>query len=325
MNLESTFVVVVVLSDRSVVRFHKTVDFIHYEILSEFGPAGSAGGWECPDFFQMKVEGEQTLKDVLLVSNAGYIGYFVGQFNGTHFTNEQPLIRLDMGTDFYAAQTFNGLPNHRRVIMAWMANFGYVGDQPTEVWRGMQTYPREMSLQRGQDGKFKISSLPIVETVEIVNRTKLHANHLRVQDKELVFQDTRGSVSLLNAVVELLPETKGFDIKVLMSQNGSEYTAIKYDVATKMLSIDRSKSGNVDFSKNFLNAKSQMVVQPTLNKIDLVILVDVSTIEVFADGVAMSALVFPNADSSQGLSYVSQGVSNLLIFEEVDLNSMYPE
>ena len=66
---------------------------------SDFGPAGATGGvWECPDLFQLPVEGEPgTTRWVLDVDiNPGAspaapaAQYFVGTFDGTRFVADEP-------------------------------------------------------------------------------------------------------------------------------------------------------------------------------------------------------------------------------------------
>lgn len=67
--------------------------------LSEFGPVGATGGaWECPDLFPLAVDGDpDNVKWVMVVSlNPGGIAggsgmqYFVGDFDGTTFTSDDP-------------------------------------------------------------------------------------------------------------------------------------------------------------------------------------------------------------------------------------------
>jgi len=77
------------------VAFYSSKDLKHWTHLSDFGPAGATGGvWECPDLFQLPVEGRNGEKKWVLVVNlnpGGIAGgsaaqYFVGDFDGTTFT-----------------------------------------------------------------------------------------------------------------------------------------------------------------------------------------------------------------------------------------------
>jgi fructan beta-fructosidase len=82
------------LSDQHKVRFYSSKDLKHWDLLSEFGPAGATGGvWECPDLFPLPVDGDpKHVKWVLVVNiNPGGIAggsaaqYFIGDFDGTAF------------------------------------------------------------------------------------------------------------------------------------------------------------------------------------------------------------------------------------------------
>ena len=59
---------VIALPTERKVRFYRSKDLKNWEFLSDFGPQGAVGGaWECPDFFPMKIEGEEQERWVLQV------------------------------------------------------------------------------------------------------------------------------------------------------------------------------------------------------------------------------------------------------------------
>ncbi|MFB8146559.1 GH32 C-terminal domain-containing protein [Microbacterium sp. NPDC056003] len=76
---------------------YKSADLKTWEHLSDFGPANSVGGiWECPDLFELPVDGDPTDTKWVMVVNlnpgavAGGSGgqYFVGEFDGVTFSSE---------------------------------------------------------------------------------------------------------------------------------------------------------------------------------------------------------------------------------------------
>jgi sucrose-6-phosphate hydrolase SacC (GH32 family) len=87
------WVMTVSLSAEHKVSFYGSANLKEWTLLSEFGPAGATSGvWECPDLFQLPVEGTGEKRWVLAVnigsgSVAGGSGgqYFIGQFDGTRF------------------------------------------------------------------------------------------------------------------------------------------------------------------------------------------------------------------------------------------------
>ncbi|HXE80327.1 MAG TPA: glycoside hydrolase family 32 protein, partial [Vicinamibacterales bacterium] len=120
------WVMVSVLAGERKVRFFSSPDLKRWEMMSDFGPAGATGGaWECPDLFPLPVDNDpREIRWVLDVDiyPGGRLGgsgaqYFVGTFDGGRFMSEDPPDRIrwvDFGRDFYASQSYAGLPDGRR-------------------------------------------------------------------------------------------------------------------------------------------------------------------------------------------------------------------
>lgn len=141
---EQKWVMVVSLATEHKVRLYSSPDLKRWAQLSEFGPAAATGGvWECPDLFELPVNGNSTNMRWVLVVNlnpggvAGGSGaqYFVGRFDGTRFTADETTpptadpaaagVRwADYGKDFYAAVSWSDVPrtDGRRVWVGWMNN-----------------------------------------------------------------------------------------------------------------------------------------------------------------------------------------------------------
>lgn len=92
----SYWVMVAVEAREHTVVLYRSDDLITWQHLSDFGPANAVTGiWECPDLFELPVDGDPTdTRWVLVVSlNPGAVGggsgtqYFVGDFDGTTFTS----------------------------------------------------------------------------------------------------------------------------------------------------------------------------------------------------------------------------------------------
>ncbi|MFD6094633.1 GH32 C-terminal domain-containing protein [Oerskovia sp. NPDC060338] len=76
---------------------YRSDDLRSWDYLSTFGPANSVGGiWECPDLFELPIDGnpDNTRWVLVMNLNPGAIGggsggqYFVGDFDGVTFTSE---------------------------------------------------------------------------------------------------------------------------------------------------------------------------------------------------------------------------------------------
>ena len=167
---------VTVLATQHKVRLFASPDLKRWETLSDFGPAGATGGvWECPDLFPLPVDGNSNdMRWVLDVDiNPGGVAggsggqYFIGSFDGTRFVNENPpatTLWADYGKDFYATISVSDIPptDGRRIWMAWISNWQYANDEPTVIWRGAQSVPRELALRRVPDG-IRLVQQPVAE------------------------------------------------------------------------------------------------------------------------------------------------------------------
>lgn len=84
------------------IKFFSSVNLKNWTWLSDFGPIGAQQTiWECPDFFQLPVDGNPGNKKWVLNVSVGpdHQQYFLGSFNGTTFT-------LDTRTsDFFSRGT----------------------------------------------------------------------------------------------------------------------------------------------------------------------------------------------------------------------------
>ncbi|OCT15057.1 hypothetical protein A8709_13150 [Paenibacillus pectinilyticus] len=98
----SRWVMAIAKSAEKKVAFYSSTNLKSWQYLSDFGPMGAReGAWECPDFFQLPVDGNQGNKKWVLVISVGpnKEQYFMGDFNGTTFTpDSQTTNYLTQGT-----------------------------------------------------------------------------------------------------------------------------------------------------------------------------------------------------------------------------------
>lgn len=97
---EQKWVMVVALSVDRKVQFYQSKNLKHWQLLSEFGPAGAVKGiWECPDLFQLPVDDNPEITKWVLTVNLGSHSisggsgaqYFIGHFDGRRFIPDQSL------------------------------------------------------------------------------------------------------------------------------------------------------------------------------------------------------------------------------------------
>ncbi len=322
------WVMVVALSDQKKVRFYASPDLRHWEALSDFGPQGAVDGvWECPDLFELPVEGRPGRArwvldvDVGGGAPAGGTGgqYFVGEFDGTRFRSDLPADApprwVDHGRDFYASQSFSDLPegDRRRIWMGWLDNWDYAKVEPTPPWRGMQSVPREVRLVPAGDA-LVLAQQPVRE-IETLRGAPAVVEPGRFAGRRTL--SVAGEA--LDIEAELRPgAAKAFGLAVRVGDG--EETLVGYDVPTSRLFVDRTRSGRSDFHPAFAGRHSgPLAVENGL--VRLRVLVDRSSVEVFGGDTlvegaggrtVISDRIFPRP-TSRGVALFTEGGSAELV------------
>jgi len=112
---------------------------------------------ECPDFFEIAVENEPGVKKWVWTGANG--NYLVGAFDGKRFTPEVMTQSVHAGANYYAVQTFSGLPDGRRVQVAWMNG----GQYPGMPFNQQMSCPYELQLRKYGYHSYRIFPFPIRE------------------------------------------------------------------------------------------------------------------------------------------------------------------
>jgi fructan beta-fructosidase len=90
------------------------------------------------------------------------------------------------------------------------------------------------------------------------------------------------------------------DLSIVLSNEMGEEVVIGYDKGANQFFIDRSKSGKVDFHKDFA-ARHTAPRFTSSSKMDMTLVIDVASVEMFADdGLSvMTEIFFPNKPYSK--------------------------
>ncbi len=308
--------------DREMLIFTST-DMKEWTLQSSFGKGlGAQGGvWECPDLFELPVDGTDTKKWVLLcnINPGGPFGgsgvqYFTGDFDGKTFTPDTdsngnvPTKWLDYGKDNYAAVSFSDAPAGRRTIIGWMSNWQYAAEVPTMQFRSANTIPREMGLFRDTDGQLYVSSLPSPEVDAIRGRKAVSVTKTSVGDKARTFRLPEENGGICEIILDIEPR-KADMVILTLANSMKENVTVTYDVKNGTVSMDRRESGITEFSQEF-PAVTVAPAHSSDGRLSLRFFIDRSSIELFGtDGrFVMTNLVFPNEPYSS-LSVRSEGGS----------------
>ena len=260
---------------------YSSADLKEWKLESQFGAEyGNHGGvWECPDLMKMKVRGTDQYKWMLLcnINPGGPFGgsatqYFVGQFDGHKFICESaPEVTkwMDYGKDHYATVTFDNAPDGRHVAMAWMSNWQYANQVPTMQYRSANSVPRDLDLYEYQ-GQTYCGVTP---------------------SPELAAARPKKATKTLTEACEMVVTLRG-NATITLANDKGEQVVMTYDEKSRTFAMDRTKSGQKEFSDDF----AALTVAPVHGKMSqLRLFIDRSSIEAFdADGkMAMTNLVFP--------------------------------
>jgi len=280
----------------------KSNNLLNWEFLSEFGrDQGAQGGvWECPDIFEMEIEGSQQKKWVVLISinpgapNGGSgTQYFVGDFDGTTFTTDQKTTKwIDLGTDNYAGVTYNGTEG-QRLFIGWMSNWSYALKTPTKKWRSAMTLPRALSLT-SVNGDYVLSSYPVEAVQSIVDQQGERSFEVPTKASKTISHHSLSQSKIA------FKANNSFDLK-LQNKKG-EVLLISVSNPTARIEIDRSNSGVVDFSEQFFSVMEADFKNQTQNEFELFI--DKSSLELFVNkGARVMTLRVFNTEDFESLEF----------------------
>lgn len=285
-------------------------DMKEWTLQSSFGKGLGAqdGVWECPDLFELPVEGTGEKKWVLFcnINPGGPFGgsgiqYFIGDFDGKTFKADTdadgnvPTKWLDYGKDNYAIVSWSDAPDSRRTAIGWMSNWQYAAEVPTHQFRSANTLPREIALFKDVDGQIYAASVPSPELLQLRGRMALNVKSAAVNRSGKTFALPTANDGICEILMDVEPGKAG-SVSLTFSNDKGEKTILTYTPGAGTLSFDRRESGIVDFSQDF----PAVTVTPTFNgggSLPLRIFIDRASMEVFANngkGV-MTNLVFPTS------------------------------
>ena len=209
------------------------------------------GFFECPDLFELPVDGGQGRKWVLTAASSEYM---VGSFDGRTFTPETPKLPGHRGKGFYAAQTFSDIPkaDGRRIQIGWLQ-----AESPGMPFNQAMSVPLELTLRATTAGP-RLAWRPVreIESLRVGN-----AHRSRVSPLE------PGDTTRANLGAELL------DVRLAFEPG---------DAAELHLTV-RGVPVVYDARKQEIVVNGHRAAAPLIDgKQRLTILVDRTTVEVFA-------------------------------------------
>ncbi|MBU7316537.1 glycoside hydrolase family 32 protein [Paenibacillus oleatilyticus] len=308
-----------------------------WTFASEFGEGEGAhlGVWECPDLFELPVDGDETrTKWVMFVSvgsspehpEGSRTQYFIGSFDGTVFRNEnapETVLWLDYGRDNYAGVSWSDVPaeDGRRIYIGWMSNWKYAQVTPTESWRSAMTVPRALSLRSGGE-RVTLTQQPVRELERLRTEVYQWRDHILGEGGNPLSGMRLGCFEMIAEFESGEADEFGFKVRA----SDARETVLGYDTRKQELFVDRTRSGEAGFHEGF-PGRHAAKLELRENRLRLHILVDTSSVEVFGgDGEAViTDLIFPESEDQELVVYTKGGSAKLLFLDIFPLQSIRDE
>lgn len=321
------WIMVVALALEKKIRFYSSPDLKNWTWMSDFGPHGdSERSWECPDLFQLTVDGNPHDKKWVMVVSANWnrVQYFVGDFDGNSFKliegHPQEALYVDHGMDYYAPRIFQDYDNTLNTVttMGWVATWDYAHHVPSEWGKGFWSIPRDLALKTYPEG------------LRMIQKPHSNLEQLRKEKASYNGQIPQGS----SVLPVFSPKENVYEMKVTLSttvQNTiglnlcvgeGRKVVFQYDTSSETLLVDRTNSSDAAIDK--FSRISFAKVKPMDQKIHLHFFVDKSSIEVFAnDGKEVFTLQTYPSDNQIGIEIFALNEGSDIHFEAWKLKSVW--
>jgi len=275
------------------IAFYTSRDLKAWEFASRI-----EGFFECPEIFELAVEGTGERRWVLHAADGDYL---TGSFDGRVFTPDggsgAAKQRFSHGNCFYASQTYNNVPaeDGRRVQIAW----GRV-EIPEMPFNQMMLFPVELALRRSGAG-VRMCARPVREIERLWGQSGAW-KEVEVSPGDNPIGAVQGELLHIRATLRPAGAAKcGFVVRG---------TQVAYDpAADKLTCLDKSAS-----------------LSPVDGAIRLELLVDRTSIEIFAnDGeVYMPMGIIPPANNKATRVLAQGGPVKIDTLEIHHLKSVWP-
>lgn len=323
-------------------RIYSSDNLIDWECESTYGDLHT----ECPDLYPI-IASDNKLKWVLSRGGRYYkVGDFKQvsgkwtfvpdyQYSGNDTRNDGV---MNFGRDSYAAMTYYvqdfgtvSSPTIPEIVeLNWMNTWDNYCNQVAyqtnnNVFNGTFNLHLKLGL-RLKNGKYELTQTPIDGYKTLRETAKEWKNK---EIKAGVGDNLDGfKGSSYEIVANMKPQAGTSAVGFKVRKNGSEETVVKYDLNTKRISIDRSKSGKIITNgADLFSVVNEMVTERKDDgSVDLHIFVDRASVEVFMNDYTAAGAnqIFPNT-GSDGIEVFSEGGNTIADITIYPLKSIWKD
>ncbi|MBB3157018.1 levanbiose-producing levanase [Microbacterium proteolyticum] len=307
---------VMVLAEGERLGFYTSPNLREWTYVSDFVRT-EYGLLECPDLFEMVDPDSGRRTWVLGVSadasrEGGSTGfaYWTGAWDGEGFTADADEPQwLDGGADFYAAVTWDDPRDgdegrlERRFALGWINNWAYARDLPGGSWQGGSLSTTREIVLREIDGRLSLLSQPVA-ALDARQGEPATAPAFTVAPGEIVDlpAQPRTGAYRLRAQVDA---TDGGELRLRFGSADAEVT-VGYDSEAGVIFLDRRQDAVADaMPETYREIRTAPVDADGSLVLD--ILVDASSVEVFAGDGRASLTSAAYADARSGVTAEASG------------------
>jgi sucrose-6-phosphate hydrolase SacC (GH32 family) len=198
--------------------------------------------FECPDFFQLPVDGDPNKKKWVLIQGNG--NYSIGEFDGAEFKEEGGRHPCDVGPNFYATQSWNNTEtgDGRRIQTAWMRG----SDFPGMPFNQEISFPCELTLHSTADG-LRIFRKPIKEIALLHEAPDVWTNRTIKANQDFPIEPSGREFHIIAKVS--IPERAKLSFNILGTpvtltsktlQSGHSPAPVRDQISTVEILVDRA-------------------------------------------------------------------------------------
>lgn len=315
-----------ILAEGHKLGMYTSKDLKSWRYASGFERSG-LGTFECPDLFQLDVDGDPAKRTWVLAASANGseegrttgVAYWTGKWDGTTFTPTHEKHQwLDAGSDFYAAVTWDdprlteGQRMQSRQALGWVNNWDYARKLPTEDWQGgLDSIVRDIKLKT-VDGKPSLVSTPSKTLARLEGQPSSSGPETITPEGTAGLPSAQGGAYRLDLTIERgtgAGDGGGAGSEALLQFSSDEaiYATVGYNFQDGAVFVTREQPAAGDLGPLFTQRRTTSA--PSSNgSVDLTVFVDHSSIEVFVNGgeQTLTSLVFPRSEK-QDIKLVTGG------------------
>jgi len=287
---ESKWVMVLYLDGESYALFSSP----NLKKWDKLGDVSIPGTKECPEFFEIAVDGDKKHTRWVLYGGNGH--YLIGRFDGKTFTPESGPHPLASSFSWFASQTFNDIPSAdgRRILMPWET-----ANMPGMPFNQMIGLPVELKLRTTTEG-LRLTAMPVRELAKLRGKSQ------------------KIGTRVLNPGANLLAEIKGELLDLETEFEPGDAAEVGFNL--------RGIGVSYDVNKQELACNGRVeALKMEAGRIHLRLMVDRTSIDIFGNHgrLYMPMVAFPAEGNRSMEAYAKGGSAKIISLEVYELESAW--